>query len=223
MVYIRGGIFIMGRSDGPADARPPHEVNITGFWMDRYEVTNAEFSKFVTATGYVTLAERFGESLVFVPPTQALPSLTEFTRWWSLVAGANWRHPEGPNSSIESRMQHPVVHVAHDDAMAYAKWAKKRLPMEAEWEYAARGGLAGAQYVWGTTSRQDGRIMANIYQGTFPTQREGSSSSVSPASGAGSPWCQGDPGSASASAEVGDLVRMPDFGGSDQPGGGAPP
>jgi formylglycine-generating enzyme required for sulfatase activity len=169
--------------DAP-DAQPVHPVRLRGFWIDRHEVTNAEFAKFVAATGYVTIAERTpraedfpgapAENLVagsvcFKAPDHDV-SLDDHLQWWTYVPGANWRHPEGPQSDIDSRPNHPVVHVAWDDAAAYAKWAGKRLPTEAEWEYAARGGLDRKRYVWGDELLSQGRWMVNNWQGRFPRE-----------------------------------------------------
>jgi formylglycine-generating enzyme required for sulfatase activity len=184
MVWIPSGTFWMGSDEGQTDERPVHEVTVDGFWIDKTEVTNEQFEKFVRATGYVTLAERKPDpkdfpgvplenlvagSVVFSPPPGEVP-LDNHYAWWSYVRGANWRHPEGPDSTIQGREKHPVVHVSWDDAMAYAKWAGKRLPTEAEWEFAARGGLARQPYVWGKEQVPGGKWQANIWQGRFPNE-----------------------------------------------------
>lgn len=164
------------------DARPVHSVRVDGFWIDQTEVTNAQFERFQKATGYVTVAERTPKasdfpnapaenlvagSVVFWPPSEAVP-LNDHMQWWNYVKGANWRHPEGPQSDLKGRMNHPVVQIAWEDANAYAKWVGKRLPTEAEWEYAARGGLQRKDYVWGDEFKPSGRFMANTFQGHFP-------------------------------------------------------
>lgn len=169
------------------DSRPVHRVYVDGFWMDATEVTNAQFAAFVKATGYVTTAERtpraedfpgappenlVAGAVVFSPPSQAVPLDNHF-QWWSYVKGANWRHPEGPRSSLEGRDNFPVVQVAYEDAVAYAAWAGKRLPTEAEWEFAARGGLSGRMYPWGDEFMPNRRWMANTHQGHFPVNDEG--------------------------------------------------
>jgi len=194
MVWIPSGAFTMGTDDlhSMANERPSHRVSIAGFWMDDHDVTNAEFQKFVEATGYLTTAERKPEweeikkqvapgtpkppddllvpgALVFTPPKSAVP-LNDLTAWWSWVPGASWRHPEGPKSNILGRENHPVVQVSWEDAVAYAAWTGKRLPTEAEWEYAARGGREGTRFFWGNDLRPKGQYMANIFQGQFPVK-----------------------------------------------------
>ncbi|MHB1178987.1 MAG: formylglycine-generating enzyme family protein [Daejeonella sp.] len=188
MVWISGGSFEMG-SDDPAfpDSRPVHAVELDGFWMDEHEVTNEEFEKFVKATKYVTIAERTlnpadfpgvpTENLVpgsgvFVPPSQAV-SLENPLEWWKYVPGANWRQPYGPGQSVKGQGNEPVVHISYEDALAYADWAGKRLPTEAEWEYAAQGGQGRQQYYWGSELKPGGKWMANIYQGNFPNENTG--------------------------------------------------
>jgi len=199
MVWIPGGEFSMGVAPAPgvrggsgcgdplADAQPVHRVYVDGFWMDRTEVTNEEFARFARATGYVTVAERtptaeefptaprenlVAGSVVFVPPREEVPLDTQF-RWWTYVVRASWRHPFGPESDVRGREHYPVVHVAYEDAQAYARWAHKRLPTEAEYEFAARGGLTGKSYAWGDELRPHGRWMANTYQGHFPNEDTG--------------------------------------------------
>lgn len=197
MVWVPGGTFSMGSEDprgmpaggheSMADARPIHRVYVDGFWMDKTDVTNAEFARFVKATGYLTVAERKPRaqdfpgvpadklvpgSIVFRPPAEPV-NLDDPSRWWEYVPGANWRHPEGPGSSIRGRENYPVVQVAFEDAVAYARWARRRLPTEAEWEFAARGGLTGKLYAWGDALRPNGRWMANIHEGSFPSHDTG--------------------------------------------------
>jgi formylglycine-generating enzyme len=192
MVWIPGGEFSMGCKDprllpeggneAMADARPIHRVYVDGFWMDKTDVTNAQFAKFAKATGYITVAERKPRredfpgvpaeklvpgSVVFTPPSHPVP-LDDYAQWWSYVPGADWRHPLGPSSTIRGRDNYPVVQIAYEDAAAYAKWAGKRLPTEAEWEFAARGGLTGKPYAWGDDMRSHGKWMANTHQGHFP-------------------------------------------------------
>ena len=182
MLWIPGGSFLMGSNAHYPEEAPAHRVHVEGFWMDRTPVTNAQFLKFVKATGHLTLAERPADpalypdalpdrlapsSIVFVPPAAPVGTGDPY-RWWQYVAGANWRHPEGPGSSIKGREQHPVVHIAHEDALAYASWAGKALPSEAEWERAARGGLEGVEYAWGSELHPGGQPRANTWQGSFP-------------------------------------------------------
>ena len=199
MVWIPGGEFSMGAAE-PADtedvvgmqavgdSRPVHRVSVDGFWMDRNEVTNDQFAAFVKATGYVTVAERtpppgdfpgappellVAGALVFSPPDHAV-SLDNELRWWTYVKGANWRHPSGANSTVAGKGNYPVVQVAYADAEAYVKWAGKRLPTEAEWEFAARGGLSGRLYPWGDELTPRGRQMTNRHHGHFPDHDAGS-------------------------------------------------
>jgi len=183
MAWIPGGQFWMGtQEEHMADARPWHRVYVDGYWMDKTAVTNEQFARFVRATGYVTIAERkpraedypqalpeklVAGSVVFTPPDHPV-ALDNHFRWWSYVSGANWRHPEGPNSNIKDRMNHPVVHIAYDDAIAYCNWAGKRLPTEAEFEFAERGGLDRKRYAWGDEFMPGAKHMANTFQGHFP-------------------------------------------------------
>ena len=184
MVWIPGGTFSMGSNDFYPEERPVRRISVDGFWMDAHPVTNAAFRKFVEATGYVTLAERppdahaypwvdpsilVSGSLVFRQPIRRVP-LRDPSAWWAYVPGACWKHPEGPQSHLEGRDEHPVVHVAYEDAEAYARWAGKALASEAEWEFAARGGLDGATYAWGESLEPNGRPQANTWQGEFPWQ-----------------------------------------------------
>lgn len=181
MVTIHGGQFQMGSNEFD-DSQPIHNVTVKSFWMDAHEVTNAQFKKFIQATGYLTVAERplnakdypgvasdklVAGSAVFTPPTHPV-SLNYPLVWWIYVGGANWKHPKGPSSSIKGKEIEPVVQVCYEDAMAYCKWAGKRLPTEAEWEFAARAGRPAGKYYWGNDLKPNGKWVANIYQGSFP-------------------------------------------------------
>lgn len=197
MVYIKGGTFMMGGDNAQADKDeyPKHKVIVDGFYMDEHEVTNAQFKAFVDATGYITTAEQKPDwdelkkelppgtpkpddsqlvpaALVFSPPNHAV-NLNDYSQWWSWVPGANWKHPYGPKSDIKGRDNYPVVQVSWDDAMAYCKWAGKRLPTEAEWEYAARGGLKDEIYPWGNEGIAVGKPKANSFDGDFPYHNTG--------------------------------------------------
>jgi formylglycine-generating enzyme len=187
MTWIPGGTFRMGSEDFYPEERPVREVAVDGFWMDEHPVTVAEFRRFVKATGYVTLAEQVPDpelypdadpaqlvpgSLVFRPTRGPVP-LDDYRAWWAHVPGASWRRPEGRGSDTYTRARHPVVHIAHEDALAYARWAGRALPTEAEWERAARGGLDGATFAWGDEPLPGGRHMANTWQGEFPWRDDG--------------------------------------------------
>lgn len=177
LVYVPGGRFTMGDDRFYPEEMPPVEVEVEGFWISRFEVTNRQFARFVEATGYVTEAERGAAggtgtldlpgSAVFTPPAE-LDAGGSPVQWWRFVPGASWRSPEGPGSSLEGRWDHPVVHVSLADAEAYARWLGHTLPTEAQWEFAARGGLVRATYAWGESLQEDGRWMANTWQGVFP-------------------------------------------------------
>ena len=186
MVWIPGGSFRMGSDDHYPEEAPAHRVAVDGFWIDTHTVTNAEFKRFVDATGHVTLAERPANAADYpgADPSMLVPSSVMFQKaaqrvdldnphnWWTYVAGADWKHPRGPKSGLQGLWKHPVVHVAFEDAQAYAAWAGKELPTEAEWEFAARGGLDGAQYAWGDELTPGRRHMANTWQGEFPWQNQ---------------------------------------------------
>ncbi len=192
MVWIPGGEFTMGTNDNQSyiHERPAHQVKVDGFWLDATEVTNTQFRKFVEATGYVTVAERKPDweelkeqlppgtpkppdsllvagSLVFFPPNGPV-SLNDYSQWWRWMPGANWRQPEGKGSNLDNRWDHPVVHVAYEDAVAYCQWAGKRLPTEAEWEFASRGGQESKPFDMKADLAPDGKFTANVFQGSFP-------------------------------------------------------
>jgi formylglycine-generating enzyme len=184
MVRIRGGTFRMGSDNHYPEEAPSHLVTVDEFWIDRTPVTNGQFREFVKATGHVTFAEippdprdypgalpdmLYAGSLVFSPPPHAT-NLRDWSQWWEFRKASDWRHPYGPNSNINGLDHHPVVHVCFSDCLAYAQWAGKELPTEAEWEFAARGGLDGAEFAWGDAFTPDGAHMANTWQGEFPLQ-----------------------------------------------------
>ncbi len=192
MVWIEGGAFQMGAHSKGYYGReyPEHQVEVDGFWMDNHEVTNAQYKAFIEATNYITVAERvidWEDLKKELPPNTPKPhdsilrpgslvfkasegpvSLGNISNWWYWTIGANWQHPQGPNSTIIDKMDHPVVHMAYEDALAYCEWADKRLPTEAEWEFAAKGGLVKKKYTWGDDDAKNRGDLANIYQGDFP-------------------------------------------------------
>jgi sulfatase modifying factor 1 len=186
MVWIPGGTFRMGSESYYPEERPVRQVTVDGFWIDRSPVTNARFTQFIRETGYTTVAERtpVAEDYPGAIPEMLVPGslvfrrttgpvrLEDWSQWWAWTPGAYWRQPEGPGSSVTKRKRHPVVHVAYEDVQAYCAWAGKTLPTEAEWEYAARGGIDGADFVWGSDERPGGRLMANHWQGEFPWQND---------------------------------------------------
>jgi sulfatase modifying factor 1 len=184
MVFIPGGKFMMGSDKFYPEEKPVHGVTVDGFWIDRYAVTNEEFKKFIDETGYVTVAERplKAEDYPGAKPEMLAPGalvfqkakgavdLNDYFNWWAWVPGASWKHPKGPKTDLRGMEKHPVVHVSYEDGDAYATWAGKELPAEAEWEYAARGGLEGMDFTWGNEDTQQTKPMANTWQGVFPYQ-----------------------------------------------------
>ena len=186
MIRVEGGTLLQGSDDFYPEEQPVREVEVDTLWVDEHPVTNAEFRRFVKDTGHVTVAEVAPDpadfpdadpsmlvpgSLVFTPTPGPVP-LDDWHQWWRWQPGADWRHPEGPDSTLHGREKHPVVHVAYEDAKAYAAWAGKRLPFEAEWEWAGRGGLVGKAYAWGDEFMPKGRIMANTWHGEFPWRND---------------------------------------------------
>ena len=184
MVFIPAGSYRMGSDRHYPEEAPAHQVRVDGFWMDASPVTNAQFRRFVEETGHVTFCEiapdassypgadptmLVAASIVFVPPSQAVDTRDPY-QWWQLVPGANWRHPEGPGSSLDGRDDHPVVHVAYGDVEAYARWAGKQVPTEGEWEWAARGAGGETEFAWGDELAPGGQHLANTWQGEFPWQ-----------------------------------------------------
>jgi len=182
MVWINGDTFKMGSDTFYVEERPVHRIAVDGFWIDPYPVTNEQFARFVAETGYVTIAERRPDPALYpgAPPENLVPGsmvffptngpvdLRNYANWWGWTPGASWRHPLGPSSSVLGLDRHPVVHVAYEDAEAYCAWAGKELPTEAEWEYAARGGLEQAAFTWGDEHEPGGQPVANVWQGRFP-------------------------------------------------------
>lgn len=184
MIWIPGGTFTMGSNHHYPEEAPAHNVTVGGFWIDRFQVTNVKFRKFSQATGYITVAERIptledypgadpadlvAGSVVFSPPPGRV-AMDDHYRWWAWRPGANWKQPEGPGSTIQGREKHPVVHLAWEDVSAYAAWAGKSIPSEAEWEFASRGGHDGWNFAWGDELAPKGKMLANYWQGEFPWQ-----------------------------------------------------
>jgi formylglycine-generating enzyme required for sulfatase activity len=179
MQWIAAGRFVMGSDGFRGEEAPVRETSVDGFWIDTHDVTNAQFARFVRETGYVTTAERItagsapAGSLLFSAP-RSVSNLQDVSQWWRIEPGANWRHPDGPGSDLAHRQNHPVVHVSHEDAQAFAKWAGRKLPTEAQWEFAARGGRDGDAFVWGSEPDRDDAPQANYWRGVFPVLNLGS-------------------------------------------------
>ena len=184
MLWIPGGSFMMGSNEHYEEEAPVHKVTVDGFWMDKYELTNTEFRKFIEETGYITFCEKppnpddypgalpemlVAASVVFKKPDHRV-DIKNYFNWWTFVPGADWKHPFGPDTTIEDKDNYPVVHLAYEDVEAYAKWAGKEIPTEAEWEFAARGGLESKEYAWGDEMYPDEKAMANTWQGEFPIE-----------------------------------------------------
>lgn len=172
MIWLESDTFTMGSENGLPDEAPAKKLQLTGFWMDKYEVSNRDYQKFVSDTGYTTFSETMGDSLVFESPSQNHEMRMGALDWWNLVKTASWQKPQGPDSTIHDKEDHPVVHVNHQDATEYCKWLGKELPTEAQFEYAARGGQEGALYSWGNKSLQETAPVSNTWQGDFPTDNK---------------------------------------------------
>jgi len=172
MQWIEAGSFQMGSDRGKPDERPSHPVSLSGYWIDKFEVSNADYSRFIVETGHVTTSELLGDSLVFAAPAENHAMLSGPLDWWNLVTKADWRHPEGMNDDIEDKSDHPVVQVSFADALAYCNWLDKALPTEAQFEFAARGGREGEMYSWGNAPLHRSESIINNWQGEFPVENQ---------------------------------------------------